>query len=306
MEFRKSWRSAILMAKAFALAWAPLPAIAQEVRGFGIDRFEPSEAGSRWFSLDSLDFSGELRPAVEVAASFHHKPQQLYDVDGTHRALIDHQLALRLGASFVFLDRFRVGANLPFYPLQKGEDVDRFDGRYTAPNDAALGDLRLGADARIFGTPGGPLRLGAGLRFWLPIGSADQYTGDGKYKFEPHIDIAGTVPLIEYAGRLSYLHRGNHQSFALSPIGDELGFGLAAGFRLLDDALLLGPELSGAYALSDTGEIYEEARVFASLLVGAKYRLDAFRVGLAAGPGLSHAAGTSRFRAVASLEWLPE
>lgn len=298
-------RSALLLVSLAVGAFSARTAEAAEVRGFGIDRFEPSEAGSRWFTLDSLDYEGNLRPAVRLVGDWNHEPQRLYGIDGGHHALVSHQLSLHLGASLTFLDRFRLGVSMPFYASQKGETIERFDGTYVGPNGAAFGDLRVGAEARFFGEPKGPLRLGAGLRFWAPTGSPEKYTGDGKYKLEPHVDVAGGVAMVEYAAKVGYLRRGRHQSFVLTPIGDEVSFALSAGVRLLDDRLLLGAELDGAIAVSDTGDIPDESTVFASVLLGARYSIADFRFGLGAGPGLSHAAGTPRFRGLASVEWLP-
>lgn len=305
MAKSSSQRSALLFASLVVAALTATRAEAAEIRGFGIDRFEPSEAGSRWFTLDSLDYEGNLRPAVRLVGDWNHEPQKLYAIDGSHQALVSHQLSFHLGASLTFLDRFRVGVNVPFFASQKGETIERFDGTYVGPNEAAFGDVRVGAEARIVGEPRGPIRLGAGLRFWIPSGSPEKYTGDGKYKLEPHVDVAGEVTLFEYAAKIGYLRRGRHQSFVLTPIGDELSFALAAGVRLLDDALLLGAEFDGGWAISDTGEIRDESTVFSSLLLGGKYEIDDFRFGLGAGPGLSHAAGTPRFRGIASVEWLP-
>ncbi|MFM2416972.1 MAG: hypothetical protein RL385_1695, partial [Pseudomonadota bacterium] len=58
----------------FALA-APGRALAQsDAKGFAIDRFDPSERGSEWFVLDSLDFRGNVRPALGAVADYAYKP----------------------------------------------------------------------------------------------------------------------------------------------------------------------------------------------------------------------------------------
>lgn len=290
---------------AFMTALASTPAMAGEVRGYGMNRFEPSSPSSRWFTLESLDDSGMLTPSAKIVGDFNHAPQKLYAIDGTHHTLVDHQLALHLGASLVWKERFRLGLSLPLYVSQKGETVERFDGTYVGPKGAGIGDLRIGAEARIVGDPSVPFRLGVAFRFWAPTGSPEKYTGDGKYKLEPRVDAAGELGLFEYAASVGYLRRGRHKTYVLTPIGDEISFGVAGGIRLLDDALLLGPELRAAVAVSDTGEIYEKNTLFASLLVGGHYRLSDLNFGLAAGPGLSHAAGTPKFRALASVEWAP-
>lgn len=301
---KRLFRQCALLVLSFAAV--AKPALSAEVRGYGINRFEPSEAGSRFFGLESLDYDGELRPAFRLTGDYSHEPQWLYATDGSHRALVSHQLALHANAALVVADRFRFAAGMPFYLSQAGSRIERFDGEYAGPDSANVGDLRLGVDARLVGEPSEPLRLGLGFRFWAPTGSAEDYTGDGEYKLEPRIDIAGSVSLLEYSARLGYLHRGRRQSFVLTPIGDELSFGAGGGVRFLDDALLVGAELQSSWALSDTGDIPDESRVFGALLFGSRYRFRDWEVALGAGPGLSHTAGTPKFRALGSVQWAPK
>ncbi len=281
------------------------PALSAEIRGYGINRFEPSEAGSRFFGLESLDHAGELRPAFRLTDDYAHQPQWLYATDGSHRALVSYQFAVHADAALVMADQFRFAVSMPFYLFQSGGRIERFDGEYVGPDVASVGDLRLGIDARFVGEPNDPLRLGIGFRFWAPTGSPEDYTGDGEYKLEPRIDIAGSVSLLEYSARVGYLHRGRRQSFALTPIGDELTFGAGGGLRFFDDAFLVGTELQSSWALSDTGEIPDESRIFGALLIGARYRYRAWEFALGGGPGLSHAAGTPKFRALSSVQWAP-
>src|SRR5439155_411967 len=41
-------------------------ALSQQAQGFALDRFEPSERGSEWFALESLDLRGDGRLAFGV------------------------------------------------------------------------------------------------------------------------------------------------------------------------------------------------------------------------------------------------
>ena len=56
-------KKTLLVTAALAASLAPAAARAQNVSGFNADRFHPSERGSEWFALDSLDMRGHLRPA---------------------------------------------------------------------------------------------------------------------------------------------------------------------------------------------------------------------------------------------------
>ena len=51
----------------------PRPAAAQ-AQGFAVDRFEPAERGSDWFANESLDFRGNMRPALGLVFDWAYKP----------------------------------------------------------------------------------------------------------------------------------------------------------------------------------------------------------------------------------------
>lgn len=62
-----------------SLLLVPSVAQAQETpqpeQGFALNRFNPSERGSEWFSADSLDMRGHLRPALGLTLDWAHKPR---------------------------------------------------------------------------------------------------------------------------------------------------------------------------------------------------------------------------------------
>ena len=94
---------------------------AQTASGFALNRYEPSERGSEWFSQDTLDFRGHMRPAVGVTADYGHKPLVIYNADGSERsAIVKSQLFAHVGASIVMMDRIRFGLNLPIALSQPG------------------------------------------------------------------------------------------------------------------------------------------------------------------------------------------
>src|SRR4051812_14169127 len=145
-------RAAIASALALALTVSFLSVAAQaqsETEGFALDSFEPSERGSEWFSQDSLDLRGHLRPAIGLVADYGHEPLVIYDANGDEIGpLVEHQLFLHLGASLVLWERLRLAANLPFSPVVKGNDSLVGTQTYPVDDGASLGDLRLSADLR--------------------------------------------------------------------------------------------------------------------------------------------------------------
>jgi outer membrane protein OmpA-like peptidoglycan-associated protein len=281
-------------------------AAGQTITGYGMNRYEPSERGSQWFSSESLDFDGKVQPAAGLVADWGYKPQQIRDTSNNLTPIVEDQLALHLGAALTVAGRVQIGFNLPVYAWNKGADVTRYDGdKYTNSAGAGVGDLRLGVQARLIGEPHDAFRLGIGLQFWAPTGKVDNFTGDGKIRLQPHVNIAGDIDIFTYSARAGFLYRGLSQSYVLTPIGNELTWGVSAGVKLLDGNLILGPELMGAIAVKDTGDIAGKNVFPGSLLIGGHYRAGDFVLGIGAGPGISHASGTAAFRTLASLEWAP-
>src|SRR5688572_14497408 len=89
---------------------------AQPATGFVVNNFEPSERGSDWFTTESLDFRGPVRPGVGVIGDYATKPLASFTADGEkNQTVVKNTFALHAGATINLLDRFRVVANLPLY-----------------------------------------------------------------------------------------------------------------------------------------------------------------------------------------------
>jgi OmpA-OmpF porin, OOP family len=302
LRFR--WLSSLAFAT--ALGWS-LEAGAQTViGGFAIDRFDPSERASPWFTLESLSYPADLHPTAGVIGDLGYGQMTLNDNTGNSHDVVKDQFALHLGASATFAGRVRAGLSLPVYAWEWGESIQRFDGIYRGPRNGGVGDLRLGGDVLAMGAPDDVFRLGFGIRLWIPTGNPDNYAGDGRVAFQAHVDVAGDTGQFAYAARLGYKYRGLKETYGPTNIGDEIPFGVGAGMKFLDDALLVGPELQGAFEISDTGKILNKRSVPLYGILGAHYTTGDFQMGAGLGPGLSAASGTAAFRALLSVEWTPK
>src|SRR5262249_14703690 len=146
-------------------------------QGFAVDRFDPSERGSEWFILDSLDLRGHKRfTAGGVIGAWSYKPLVAYDAAGNEQAsLIEHQVFVHPGASIVLWNRARAAFSLPIAVYQTGEPTT-FNGRSYSPPSSAFGDLRLSADMKLFGYHRHPITGAFGAAVYLPTGSRDNYT----------------------------------------------------------------------------------------------------------------------------------
>ncbi len=269
--------------------------------------FEPAETGSDWFASESLDLRGALRPALGVVADFAFKPYVLNNSDGSQNtAILERQFFLHAGASVVLFDRLRLGATLPMAVDEEGDSKTFGTQTIVGPGSGGVGDLRLAADLKAFGEYGDPFTLALGGRFWAPTGDATRYLGDGEVRVGPRVLVAGDVGPFAYAAGLAAIYRANDTPFNGHPAGTQVEYSAAAGVRLADRALLLGPEVQGSTIVSQVDAIFGNHTTPLALIVGGHYDLAGFRLGLGAGPGLSNAAGTAQFRALGSLEWMPE
>ncbi|MEL4403009.1 hypothetical protein AAEJ42_22510, partial [Shewanella algae] len=85
-------------------------------------------------------------------------------------------------------ERLRLGFNVPLALFQDGETYTLPTGEtLTPPTKSALGDVRLGVDARVCGSYDGPFTLAVGVQAHLPTGSTNLFTGDGKSRIVPRL-----------------------------------------------------------------------------------------------------------------------
>jgi outer membrane protein OmpA-like peptidoglycan-associated protein len=287
------------------LAAASRAAAQPATTGIALDRFDPAERGSEWFVLDTLDMRGHLRPAIGVDLDWAHKPLVLYDTGGHPVAsVVSDQLFVHLGGSLVLWDRVRFGVNFPVALVNAGDGATLAGTAFPKPTSPAIGDLRFGGDVRLVGEYRSPFTLAAGASLYAPTGSRDNYTGDGVFRaVVPHVNASGELGAFAYAARAGFELRRS-ETIAGVRFGDDLQFGVAAGLRLADGRLLLGPELYGSTVVE--GGLFRKASTPLELLFGGHYQFaDDWRAGIGFGPGIVRGDGAPLFRAVASIEWAP-
>ena len=282
-------------------------ASAQQQAGFAVNRFEPSESGSQWFVLESLDLRGHVRPAAGVVGEWGYRPLVIYNTDKTVRSsVVRNQVFVHPGLSLVLWDRLRIGASLPIQIFADGHEGALNGVTYSPPaNQQSIGDVRLSADVRVFGQYGDILTGAIGLQASLPTGDAASYTGDKNVRLAPRALVAGELGMVVYAAKLGFQYRGRSESFGNSPIGSEFFFAGSAGLKIADKKLVVGPEIFGSTVV-EGGEVFKTRTTPLEGLLGAHYTIgNDWRVGGALGTGLSRGYGTPVVRALLSVEWTP-
>jgi OOP family OmpA-OmpF porin len=288
-------------AAALVASFAATNASAQAA-GFTANRYEPAEQGSDWFENDSLDMRGAVRPAFGLNLEYAKDNVDLHSPidDSVQQRLVADQLFVHVGAAIILAKRFRIGASLPLALWQYGYGDGA--GAPVPPGAAAIGDLRLGGDLRLFGEYGDAISMAVGAQVWLQTGRADEYTGDGKVRVQPHVMIAGDLWELAYALKLGFETRGISGTVDGVQFGNELVGNLAIGGRIADKKLLLGPELN-IYTLAS--DAFHSRTTPAELLLGAHYRAGDFKISAGLGAGFTEAYGSPGFRAILGLDWIP-
>jgi OOP family OmpA-OmpF porin len=277
-----------------------------QTRGFDLDRFNPSERGSEWFAMDTLDFRGDLRPAIGVVGEWADKPLRLTNTDGSTTAIVASQLYAHVGGSLVLSNRLRLAFNLPVSFYGNGNDGVFTGGGSSAPTHSSLGDVRFSADLRLFGEYASPFTMAVGGQVFMPSGEAAQYTGDEAAHGIVHLLFAGESGSFVWGVNVGYHFRGAHPVIDGSPEGDEIMAGGSIGLRLADRKLVIGPEIYASTITTPTGFSFDKRTTPAEVILGGHYTIgDNWRLGLGAGPGISRGDGTPEVRVLGSFEWTP-
>jgi OmpA-OmpF porin, OOP family len=303
---RSACRAIAAVVVGLALTSSARSARAQTIKGFSDDRFEPAAAGSEWLSAESLEFSGHLRAAGRFDADWAWKPLVVYDLQGHEAAaLVRQQMVAHLGAAVTLWDRARVDLGLLFAPLASGSASLVNGHDYPAPSGASVGDLRLGADVRVFGSARSKIRGAAGAQLFVPTGATNQFMSDGGLRFWPRFMVAGEAGAFTWAGRLGlHLRPGRDCACDLRP-GDELTGGLAVGWRMSPD-VLVGPELNAASPISG-GRFGRAVASPIEILAGARIAVvPGWHVSVGLGTGLTEGPGAPTLRGLLGLQYQRE
>jgi outer membrane protein OmpA-like peptidoglycan-associated protein len=304
----KGWLGAVGFA--VALLETPAEAQVQTQRGFAVDKFEPAVRGSSWFENESLDLRGHLRPAFGITSDYAYRPFIIFEKDGdVQNSVVRNQFYIRPGGSIVLFDRLRLEANLPIQAAVDGHTgVIQRNGVTTFFNDppksSGLGDLRFGADARLYGVYGDPITMALGLQAWAPTGKRSQWAGDGAFRVRPRLMAAGEMGIFNYSASGWFGYRARQEVVGIGKIGNELGVSVGVGLQLLDKKLTFGPE---AYLSSVLTDFFGRKSTPIEGLLGVHYLIaDQFRVGAFGGLGLgARSYGEAIGRYGISLDWMP-
>ncbi|XXY44757.1 OmpA family protein [Sorangium sp. So ce269] len=301
--------STAALAAALCLLGAAARAEAQEParpEGFALDRFQPAPAGDRMFGVQSAYTAGDAAPHIMILGDYAQDPLVLRRESGNadigDGKVVGSQLLLHLNASLSLWKRLTLNVDLPL-ALQSGDGGTASGAVLPQPASSALGDLRLGARATLYGDYFDPFQIALAGHVWLPTGDPEAYSGDGSVRGGPALVLGGHLDRAVWSLSAGPEFRSTRQ-FANVEQGMMVHWGAGVGLLLDDERRLqIGPEITGAVTVSDV----QQRTTNLEALLGGRYRFaDDFEAGLGVGPGLTAGVGTPAFRAAALIAYSPE
>jgi outer membrane protein OmpA-like peptidoglycan-associated protein len=275
-----------------------------------LNRFNPSAAGDRFFSVDSPYAGEHLAIHGMLMGDYAHSPlvivQEGADDDTDLGDVVEHQMYLHLNGSFGLFERVAVNVDIPIAIVQSGDDPTGNAGQqFQSPSGADFGDLRLGARVRLWGDYYDAFQVGLGGYIWVPTGNSEpgSFVSSGDVRGMPKVLLGGIRDRFVWSFATGPEFRASDK-FGQVDQGSLFHFGGAAGYMLGDDKQIqIGPEVNVALVLEDV----QKRTTNAEGLVGAKWRFLPFmEAGIGIGPGFSSGIGTPDFRGVFSIAYTPK
>jgi hypothetical protein len=267
--------------------------------------------------MDDLSMHGGLGGGLSLSLGYAHRPLQVTSPDGAQSlAVVQHQAFARVALAVTY-DRYRLDASFSSPLRVAGRSGVLGNWQFTGPsanleqNPDTISDVQIGFEARLFGEPTGPVRLGASAQLIVPSGDRFDYVTDDTYRAAGRLLFAGELGRFAYAGQAGvHVRPLDEAPVPGSPRGSELLFGVAGGARLpiLGDSIVVGPEVFGATAFRSF--FGSRTTALEGLLTarfdGAALAARRVRVKLGVGAGIHPEFGAPEWRAVVAFEILGE
>lgn len=226
-------------------------------------------------------------------------PIRVVDQDGaTLRSLVANREQLDLGLTMGILDRFELGAYMPFIIHQEGELPGYGMG---SVDTAGLGSLSLHTKAGILS----PARLPVGLALMAPItlptGNTDAWMASSGMAVEPRVVLSSVVGPIHMALAGGYLYQSDTDVFDVHD-GDKLTTKAGLTYSPEGSTWDVGLDFNGhASALAP---FEDPAESVAELMAGARlWSEDGVLVTVGAGSGLTSGVASPAFHLVLGVSY---
>lgn len=268
-----------------------------------LDRFEPAPAGDAFFAVPSATVTGDLRPAVALAWSYARDPLVLRTASGREAKLhwVDHQMILHAMVSLQLFHRLELDVDLPFTLAQGGTTGQLAGTSVVAPSGATLNDIRTSGRLALLRQDGAIPAAALSFSAWIPSGDAAAFAGGGAARYAPALIVGADYGPVLWSATLG---RRFQTERAGQLLGSQMFGAVAAAFQW--QRLQIGPELTITADAGDNVSTLVRDVVGAEILLGARYGVGPFTLGVGGGPGFGQAVGVPTYRLFASLSWAME
>jgi hypothetical protein len=273
--------------------------------GFALERFTSSFAGDRLFGIQSPHTAGHNTFLAMILLDYAHDPLVVRDTSGhAIGAVVSDQTLLHFHASYALFHVLTFDVDLPV-GFQHGEQpmATGVTGQpaFPAPTSTALGDIRFGARATMYGKREDPFQIALSALLWAPTGNRAAFTSDGGVRSLPMVVAGGATRWFVWSADVGADLRPLTPYGVVTP-GPAFRWGAGVGFLPGDGSFQIGPELTGGVGLIHPSNATTDFEA----LVGARARFaKRFVAGFAASLGLAPGVGTPDFRTVLSIEYAP-
>lgn len=276
-----------------------------------LDRFAAGETAEDDFHLSRPTDLGHLRLSGQLHLDYANDPL-VYETElgvpsSETRSAVEHQLNLTVGAAVGLFDRLVVFAGLPIVAVMNGESLDDVGLAPYEADGAGLGDLYLGARARILGDANDAISLGAQLTLTLPTNGSSRYRGENSLSAHPELLFEARASRVRLVANLGARLRGNQRGASTNlAFGNELTFGLgaAAPIWLAADPRTHVDVHVQVYGSSNFDDFFGRGATPLEALAGLKFfHRTGVIAGLAGGAGITRGFGSPDGRLVAMVGW---
>lgn len=278
----------------FALSLlAPVSARAGDA--IDLQQFKPAPGAEDVLAVESANVGDPGSWHSFLALHYANLPFRLVDTQTgkTAATIVGHQTAGDLGGSWVFAERYEIGAVLPVTINQSAGDANDLDPRVPRSIPAqGFGDLRLVPKARFLER--GLWTVSASAPLSLPTGG-DGFLGRTGPTLRPRaLASFSGERRTEVMGMGGLVVRSNESLLNFDQgLALEYGLGASYPFAVRGRRFAAVGTLAGEFGLASSGE--EERPM--ELLAGVRWiSTRGTRVTLGGGPGLTHGAGTPEYR----------
>jgi outer membrane protein OmpA-like peptidoglycan-associated protein len=264
--------------------------------GATLDQYRAAETSADGFAISRPDDLGRLRFSAQLHLDYASDPLE-YEEHGDN-AVVANQLVGHFAFALGLIDRLVVFAGLPVTFFMNGDNVPG----ELAPEGSMVGDLYVGLRGRIYGEQDDIFAIGAQATVTAPIAdaAADPAVYAGESNFSGHLEILAELRLRRV--RLTFNLGSRFREpihFPSATVGHELTYGVGLTVNIVDRWLLGQVEVYGASPFRNFAA--PEVSPLEALIGGIVTIGDHWRLGLAAGPGLTNGFGAPDVRVVLNL-----